>query len=335
MVATLLISAALPAQTTWQSLPIASTASFRGLHVVNDRVIWATGSQGTFLRSVDGGATWTTGTIPGAARFDIRSLHASSEQVAFAGATAGRIWMTTDGGKTWSLRYQAADTAVFIDAIAFWDSRRGMALADPIGGHFALLVTSDGGATWQEAPAASRPPTRDGEAAFAASGTSLVLLPDGVALIGSGASAARVHRSTDWGKSWTAVDVPIQSGNGVNGIFSLAFQNARSGIAVGGNYRAPDSTRATAAVTGDGGVSWTPARSMVSGYRSGAAVTPAGLALAVGTNGTDVSFDGGRSWTSLNPQGFNAVSIAPNGMAFAVGDRGALARLDTRQLKAR
>jgi photosystem II stability/assembly factor-like uncharacterized protein len=207
-----------------------------------------------------------------------------------------------------------------------------MALGDPIGGRFLILTTSNGGDSWQEASVDSRPPASDGEAAFAASGTSLLLLHNGVALIGSGGKAARVHRSIDGGRTWTAVELPIQSGNGANGIFSLAFQSAKVGIAVGGDYRAPDSTRASAAVTRDGGVRWSPASRMPSGFRSGAALSNHSLALAVGTNGTDVSYDSGVTWMALDKSGFNSVQISPNGTAFAVGDRGSVARLDTRSL---
>ena len=48
---------------------------------------------------------------------DLRAVHARSAEVAHVAATAGRIWRTTDGGKSWSLRYQAADTTMFLDAI--------------------------------------------------------------------------------------------------------------------------------------------------------------------------------------------------------------------------
>lgn len=319
------------AQETWQSVNSGSSASFRGLSVVSDQVVWASGTRGTVLRSTDGGTTWDVDTIPGAKAYDVRAISARSERVAHVAATAGRIWRTTDGGLTWSLRYQAADSSVFLDAIAFWDDRHGVALGDPIGGHFLLLITQDGGENWREASLDSRPAVVDGEAAFAASGTSLQLLSDGTALIASGGKAARVHRSTDRGKTWSSTEVPIQSGSGSNGVFSIAVSGPLV-IAVGGDYRNADSTRAIAARSTDGGVTWTPARQMPSGYRSGVAVTRRGLALTVGSNGSDLSVDGGTTWTAIDRTGFNAVQLAPAGMAFAVGASGAVARLDTRHL---
>jgi photosystem II stability/assembly factor-like uncharacterized protein len=321
----------------WEPLSTGTTASLRGLHAVSARVVWASGTGGTVIHTTDGGTTWRVDTIPNASGFDVRAVHARGDMVAHAAATAGRIWRTLDGGRTWSLRYHASDTTVFLDAIAFWDDRHGIALGDPIGGRFFVLLTDDGGETWREAPAESRPVTLEGEAAFAASGTSLVVVGIGSAWIGSGGRAARVHRSLDRGRTWQVAETPIQTGTGSNGIFSLSFATPRDGIAVGGDYRFADSTRATAAVTRDGGVTWEAARAMPRGYRSGVAARfrrdSSSLAIAVGTNGTDVSQDGGVSWAALDGTGFNAVVIAPSGVAFAAGDRGRVARLDTERLR--
>jgi photosystem II stability/assembly factor-like uncharacterized protein len=300
---------------------------------VSDKVIWASGSRGTVIHTSDGGNSWTVDTIPGAGKFDVRSIHGRSERVAHAAATAGRIWRTVDGGKTWSLRFQATDTSVFLDAISFWDDRRGVALGDPIEGRFLILVTDDGGESWREAPEASRPAAFAGEAAFAASATSLVTMGRGLVWIGSGGKAARVHRSRDYGKSWQVSETPLQSGGGATGIFSLAFADSLSAVAVGGDYRFADSSRASAALSRDGGVTWMAASAMPRGYRSGAALLwrPGArpFAISVGTNGTDVSLDGGATWQPLNAGSYNAVQIAPGGVIFAAGDGGRLGRFDS------
>ena len=54
------------------------------------------------------------------------------------------------------------------------------------------------------------------------------------------------------------------------------------------------------------------------------------IAIAVGTTGSDVSRDGGRTWLPLDGTAFNAVQFAPSGVAFAVGARGRVARLEIR-----
>jgi photosystem II stability/assembly factor-like uncharacterized protein len=267
----------LTAQTT-DLLEVSTTASFRGLSVVADRVVWASGTRGTVIRTTDGGATWSVDSIPGAVTMDLRGIHARNAQVAHVAATAGRIWRTIDGGKTWSLRYQATDTTMFLDAIVFTDDRTGMALGDPIRGRFVILVTRDGGETWSEAPAASRPPAMDGEAAFAASGTSLVFAGPRHGWVGTGGSVARVFRTTDAGVNWAASPSGIPPRAGSGGVFSVAFADALHGIVVGGDYERPDSSHGTAAFTSDGGATWQPAARFPRGYRSGVALQRRGQA---------------------------------------------------------
>ena len=316
----------------WQPLTTGTTVSLRGLSVVSESVVWASGTRGTVIRTIDGGTTWAVESIPGASRMDVRSIHARSANVAHAAATAGRIWRTTDGGKTWSLRYQASDTTVFLDAITFFDDKRGLALGDPIGGRFLLLVTQDGGDTWQEAPIASRPPAVAGEAAFAASGTALVSRAPALAWIGSGGGAAHAFVSRDAGKTWTAYSTPLVSGAPSQGVFSVAFGDAMHGVAVGGDYQRADSTRGNAAFSSDGGRSWTAATVAPHGYRSGATAIVRATnvtAIAVGTSGSDISSDGGRTWTPIDSTGFNAVQFAPGGTAYAVGAGGRVAKLTT------
>lgn len=319
----------------WETLSASTTASFRGLSVVNDLVAWASGTRGTVIHTTDGGATWRVDSIPGASGMDLRAIHAINARTAVVAATAGRIWRTTDGGRSWSLRYEARDTTVFLDAIAFADSRFGITLGDPMGGRFLVLVTQDGGASWSEAPLGQRPQAVSGEAAFAASGTSLVFADGRFAWLGTGGAMTRVYRSENRGQDWTAVAPGMLAVEGTGGIFSVAFADSLNGVAVGGDYQQPDSVRLNAATTSDGGRTWLVSAQPPRGYRSGVALHRDGdrlTALAVGTNGSDISRDGGRTWSPLDSTPFNAIQFAPSGVAFAVGARGRVARLDTRLL---
>lgn len=315
---------ATPLHAQWQLLNTGTTASLRGLSVVDDRTVWASGSRSTVLHTTDGGATWQLHTVPGGT-FDVRSVHARSALVAHVAATAGRIWRTVDGGKTWSLRYQATDTTVFLDAIDFWDDQHGIALGDPMGGRFFLLVTSDGGETWQEAPAAARPETREGEAAFAASGQVLVI--DGMrgAWIASGGRHARLHRTTDRGATWTSIDSPIRAGGSSTGIFGVT-PAAKTLLVVGGDYTQDDSTRANAAIYLPGRKEWVTPTTTTRGFRSSVAAGRGGkLAIAVGQAGSDISDDGGRTWRAFDATGFHAVRASANSVFYASGGNGRIA----------
>lgn len=332
MVLASFLRSAVPAQAqNWELLKAESTASFRGLSVVSDRVIWASGTRGTVIRSIDGGTTWSVDSIPNGATFDLRGIHATSDRVAHVAATAGRIWKTTDGGKTWALTFQAADTSMFLDAIVFRNEKEGMALGDPMGGRFVILVTHDGGESWTPAPDESRPAAQEGEAAFAASGTSLVLAGGNYGWLGTGGATSRVFRTVNGGASWLPYDSAIPARAGTGGVFSLAFTGPLHGVAVGGDYQQPDSSRGTAAFTSDGGLTWVRASRFPRGYRSGVTLrrldVDTVLAIAVGTNGSDISRDGGRTWLPLDDTAFNAVQFGPSRLAFAVGASGRIARI--------
>ncbi|MGQ0641960.1 MAG: WD40/YVTN/BNR-like repeat-containing protein [Gemmatimonadaceae bacterium] len=321
-------------QAQWTAQASNTTASLRGLSVVSSRVAWASGTGGTVIRTTDGGATWRADTIPEATRFDLRAIAALDDETAVVAATAGRVWRTEDGAKTWKLVYENADSAVFLDAVAFWEpspagGRRGLVLGDPIAGHFLLLVTDDAGRTWREAPRDSRPAARPGEGAFAASGSSLVMLGGRHGWIGTGVNVGRALRTTDAGITWTAHETPLSAPSQAAGIFSLSFADSLVGIAAGGDYEKPDARERTVAITRDGGATWAAPAETPSGFRSAVAFVPGTngrVVIAVGTNGSDRSEDGGRSWTRVDTVGYHAVRFAPDGTGWATGGRGRVAR---------
>lgn len=325
------------AHAQWTAQRSGTDASLRGLSVPSAQVAWASGTGGVVTRTIDGGGTWRAESIPGAAKLDVRSIHALDANVAHAAATAGRIWRTRDGGRTWSLQWQSADTTVFLDAIAFWDPTHGIAMGDPQGGRFLLLVTNDGGDSWTELPAESRPAALPGEAAFAASGTSLVVHGTSQVWIGTGGGNARVFRSRDRGRSWEVSSAPIAATNGSSGIFSLSFADERNGFAAGGDYQKPGATEMNAAQTSDGGVTWRTVKgSTPAGYRSGVAHADARTLVAVGTSGTDVSLDGGGSWRVVDATNLNSVRFAGSGAAgWAVGGGGRIVKWSPGNVPAR
>jgi photosystem II stability/assembly factor-like uncharacterized protein len=320
----------------WTAQPSGSKARLRGLAVVNKNVIWASGTQGTYVRTIDGGMTWSAGTVQGADSLDFRDVHASDEHTAFllsiGEGEKSRIYQTTDGGTTWTLRFTNRDPRVFLDAIAFWDADHGIALGDPVDGRFTILTSEDSGITWKRSPLEQMPLALKGEGAFAASGTCLIVQGKLNAWFGTGGTArARVFRTSDRGQSWTVHETPVASGVASAGIFSLAFRDELNGIAVGGDYKAPDQTQRVIATTADGGVTWTkPVGAGPTGYRSAVCFVPGAnqpLVVCVGPAGSDLSSDGGRSWKPLGKQGFHAVAfVSPIDGGWGVGEGGLIAR---------
>jgi photosystem II stability/assembly factor-like uncharacterized protein len=323
-----------PAQNVWQVQPLNTTASFRGLSVV-DQAVWASGTSGTFVKTTDSGKTWRVGHVAGAEKLDFRDVEAFSAQVAYLLSIGpgenSRIYKTTDGGDSWTLQFQNTEKEAFFDALAFWDKGHGLAMSDPVRGRFYLVKTDDGGAHWTPVAPAGMPPAVTGEGGFAASGTCLVTRGKTEAFLVSGGTAARVYHSKDRAQTWTVVNTPVLKGTAGAGIFSLAFADEKHGVIVGGDYEKPEAVAKNAAVTADGGHSWQLLTiKPPTGFRSSVAFTPVRrwhTALAVGTSGTDVSRNGGLTWTNLDKENLNAVAFDPSGVAWAVGPKGRVVRM--------
>ena len=132
------------------------TARFRGISAVNDRVAWASGSNGTILRTADGGASWQTLTIAGTEKLDFRDIDAVNERTAYVlsigNGEQSRIYKTTDAGANWREQFVSHDPKAFFDAMAFWDEGHGIAFSDSADNLFNILATSDAGATWTRIP---------------------------------------------------------------------------------------------------------------------------------------------------------------------------------------
>lgn len=321
----------------WSMQLSGTKARLRGLSVVSSEVAWASGAQGTCLRTIDGGKHWVMRPVSNASSLDFRDVQAVSAETAFllsiGPGEQSKIFKTTDGGATWRLSYLNRDPKGFLDAIAFWDANRGLAFGDPVDGRFVVLSIDDGGVSWKPTPESGMPLALANEGAFAASGTCLVVHRDGKAWFGTGGGkVARVFRTRDWGRSWTAHDTPVRAGNPSAGIFSLAFRDAEHGIAVGGDYKKPEQSGGSVATTSDGGETWTLASGeQPRGYRSCVAFVPGttGRSLVVvGPTGTDQSEDGGESWRQLGTVSFDSVQFTgASKIGWAVGEDGRIARL--------
>ena len=305
------------------------TVRFRGLAPVSGQVAWVAGTAGTVLRTVDGGRHWQSVGPAGAAALQFRDIEAFDARSAVAltigNGTDSRIYTTSDGGRSWSSTFVNDDPNAFYDCMTFLDRRHGLALSDPVDGKFRILATSDGGRRWQVLPTAGMPAAQDGEFAFAASGTCLVSASGRAWFATGGGATSRVFTSSDLGRTWSATGTPIPSGPSA-GIYSLAFRDRTHGLAVGGDYAAPATAPAGAAYLR--GKTWTVARTVPGEYRSGASWLPHGsAALAVGPTGSDLTRDGGRTWTHFDTGSFDAVLCAADGACWASGEQGRVAKL--------
>ncbi len=318
-----------PSYAQWELQTINTDASLRGLCAVSAQIAWVSGTKGTFGRTIDGGKTWEVGTVPDASGLDFRDVEAFSENTAYllsiGKGESSRIYKTIDGGKSWKLQFKNADPEAFYDAFAFWGEKNGIAMSDPVKGQFQLITTEDGGNTWKPVWMPTMPPALPNEGGFAASGTCLFTFGfTNVWLVTGGAKSARVFSSSNRGRTWTVSETPMLAGEASAGIFSIAFRDLNHGIIVGGDYRKPNDSGITAALTMDGGKTWKGIENKLP-FRSGV-VWVSGKWIAVGTSGSHVSADNGASWQQLDNADYNSVSFTKSGDGWAAGPKGRIAK---------
>jgi photosystem II stability/assembly factor-like uncharacterized protein len=266
--------------------------------------------------------------VPGAEALDFRDVEAFDANTAYLLASGeganSRVYKTTDAGGRWDLLVTNPDAKGFFDSLAFWNKSEGILVGDPVDGHFVIFTTADAGKSWQrqQGPAALQD-----EGAFAASGTSIVTQGTKYAWFATGGPAgARVFRTRDGDRTWSVAKAPL-GGAKTAGIFSLAFADGKHGMAVGGDYQKSKSTDHTIAMTTDGGRTWkAPRRKTGLSYRSGVAALSDKLFMAVGTEGSDVSRDAGKTWEHFSDLSLNAVA-GRGGDIWAVGGKGVIVKL--------
>ncbi|HKR28434.1 MAG TPA: hypothetical protein VJS11_13315 [Acidobacteriaceae bacterium] len=121
---------------------------------------------------------------------------------------------------------------------------------------------------------------------------------------------------------WAKTITPVASGSTSAGIFSVA-EAGQIILVVGGDYTKPNESAGTAAWSADGGKTWTAAAKPPHGYRSAVAWdAEANAWITAGTNGSDISYDDGKTWEPLDDGNWNALSLP-----WVVGPEGRIAKL--------
>ena len=203
------------------------------------------------------------------------------------------------------LVYKEKNEKVFYDSMHFKDAKNGMAMGDPTEKCLSVIITNDGGNTWHKQTCDNIPQTIDGEAAFAASNTNLILQGDSAWMV-SGGKKARIFRSNNFGKLWQSYSTPIAQGEAMTGIFSADFYDEKNGIIAGGNYEKPLQNFGNKATTSDGGKTWKlVAENSGFGYSSCVQYVPSSNAksiVSVGMTGVFYSDNAGETWTQISEE---------------------------------
>ncbi len=326
MIAIVLTSNAIAQTASIQILQSGTRKSFRGLSVVNDQVLWVSGSAGTVGRSIDGGLHVDWITVPGFEKKDFRDIAAFDDQTAIIMGIAepAVILKTTNAGKTWRTVFTDSTKGMFLDAMDFYDLKKGAVIGDPINGKFFLAITKDQGETWStNDPLISKHDltATEGEAFFASSGTNLV--HQGKELVfATGGKKSRLFFENN------IVELPLLQGRESTGANSLAIDTKGNGLIIGGDF-SKDSIRTGNAVLFDkGGKNIRVPQTNPHGYKSCVIFLTKTLLVACGTSGVDLSYDGGLNWVNISKESFHVVQKAAKGDAvFLAGGNGKLAKL--------
>jgi photosystem II stability/assembly factor-like uncharacterized protein len=316
----------------WKAGSVGVDSNLRGVSVCPDEkatskaVVWASGSKGTVVRSVDGGEHWEALPVAGGADLDFRGVQGFGAQAAYVMSSGeggkSRIYKTTDGGANWEMQYTDERAGFFLDAIACSDRRHCFALSDPVDGKFLLVRTEDG-KKWTEMPRETMPEALKDEGAFAASNSSLAVSGEDIYFV-TGGAAARMFHSADLGKTWKVLETPIAHGQASQGIFSICV-DGKTLLIVGGDYKQPDLAEKNAAISTDGGEHWVLPKQAPNGYRSAVSKKVAEDYVAAGPSGTDISVDG-LEWRPTGYKAMNAIDVK-GGLGIVAGSGGKIVRV--------
>lgn len=317
------------ARAEWTPASLARTdVSLRAVAVTGPSHFQVSGTKGTYAVTEDGGRSWRAVAVPGGDGLDFRGLAALGDRTTIlmsAGEAAdgkARLFRTEDGGVSWRMVHETRTPGAFFDGLRFWDGKAGLVFGDPVGGAWFVLRTTDGGKTWTRVEIAS-PSLLEGEAAFAASNSSLVLSGRSRAWILSGGAAGpgRVFISQDRGATWTAAATPI-AGGATGGVFGGLAPGGGRGVIVGGDHMDERRASPNIATTTDGGATWSlAAQAENAGLLEAVGRLDAKTLLAVGPRGTSISHDQGKTWTRADEEAFHAIACV-TGTCVAVGPRG-------------
>ena len=313
-------------------LTTGTNTSIRGLSVVNNNVIWVSGSNGMIGKSMNAGKNWNWMTVKGFEKTEFRDIEAFDANTAIIMAIAepAYILRTTDGGATWKMVYENKTKGMFLDAMDFSTPLHGLVVGDPINNKPFLAETLDGGASWKEKEwAAAHAVVDSGEAFFAASGSNLRLFENQQFFLASGGLKSRLFNK------YSVQTLPIIQGKESTGANSLDIfddgipnKPGKRMIVVGGDFNDANSKEKNCFYTTDGGKSWKAPKTGPNGYRSCVEYLSKQDILCCGLNGVDYSRDGGKTWTNISTEGFHVCRIARIGSSvFLAGNKGIIAKL--------
>jgi len=298
-----------------------SLLSIRAIDLLNDKSLAFAANNGAFGLYNPSTKLWQTSIQ----KYDTLNLHfravahTSTDFFMLSIESPALLFKTGDTGKM-ELVYKEEGAGVFYDAMTFWNDSEGIAVGDSVNGCLSIIITRDGGQTWQKIPCDNLPKAEAGEGAFAASNTNIKVLGNKTWIA---TTNGNVYYSEDKGASWEVVNTPIIQDKTTEGIYSIDFYDENNGFAIGGDYTNPYANSSNKIKTTDGGKTWfLVAENENPNFRSCVQYFPnrnGKELLALGFNGIDFSNDSGDTWKHISDESFYTIRFLNDSTAYAAG----------------
>jgi photosystem II stability/assembly factor-like uncharacterized protein len=180
----------------WTQQTSHTTAKLGSPYFLNDNIGFVAGDSGVFLKTKDGGTTWTR--LDAGNNAKIMGVHAVDSNLVYVCTwDSGKVIKTTDGGGTWNNAFAGNTLADAAMGICFTSARKGFVCkgkSTPFPySNSRILRTLDGGATWDTVFTTTQ-------------WLSYIQFPDAGHGYATG-SGGTVFKTIDSGATWTASTV--------------------------------------------------------------------------------------------------------------------------------
>jgi hypothetical protein len=299
--------------------------SIRGLSVVDDQIVWVSGSEGSVGLSTDGGKNWKWIQVPHYEKSDFRDIEAfSGREAIIMGITIPAVILrTTDGGNSWKTVFEDTSQSAFLDAMDFSGDHAAL-VGDPVGDNIFFAESSDGGKSWKKISPSGFEATAAGESFFAASGSNIHHIQNGNWALVSGGKKSCLY----FGNS--RIPLLINHGGETTGANSIAVNpfDPNQAFIVGGDFKYDTIQSGNSLLIHFNPFNQTASKTPPHGYRSCVEYISDKKLICCGTSGVDISDDGGLNWKLISVNSFHVCSRSKSGnTVFLAGPKGSIAML--------
>ena len=296
------------------------SVSIRAIEFLEDNTLAFAGSKGVYgsVNTVSNTVRTSTQTYDSIIPEFRAVAHTKTDFFMLSVGNPALLYKTGSNGKM-ELVYLEQGEGVFYDAMTFWNDLEGIAIGDETVGCLSIIVTRDGGNSWTNIPC-EQLPKLEGSGAYAASNTNIVTIGDMAWVM---TSKEQLLYTSNKGKTWEAIETPIQIEEAYQGIYSIDFYDEMNGFGIGGDFSKPELNVYNKMRTSDGGKTWSLiADGEYPGYKSCVQYIPNSGAqdlVATGFTGISYSKDGGATWEALSEEGFYTIRFLNDSIAYAAG----------------